>query len=51
MTVTQHYAADFTVFDVAGIIVNNNKNGTADWPSRVILSSKGPKAEGFIWTG
>ena len=52
MTVTQHYAADFTVFDVVVIIVFKNKNGAADWPSRVLMSSKGPRAEGaFIWTG
>ena len=40
------------VFDVAGIIVINNKNGAADWASRFLLSSptrsgiSNPKARG-----
>ena len=36
------------VFDVAGIIVINNKTGRPIGPSRIILSSKGPRAEGSI---
>ena len=36
------------VFDVVVIIVINNKTGRPIGPSRIILSSKGPRAEGSI---